>query len=1022
MKRRLISYICLISIFIESTPINALSNITSEVITSQNLEESTEQEDNTEVKDVNLQTPDTKENLEDNVSNIDTLDKNEERTEQTDENTTETVIEDWTIESEGSNTITIGRYVGDETNIVIPRTLKGKSVVLDGNRKDIFPNNVETIKVAEAKDNESNVVVRAWPYIECFHNKVNLREADLTGLDVSNINFMLNLFIGCSSLETIDITGWNTSNVSNMQNMFSECPKLTEIKGIEGLNVSRVDYMPNMFHRCKSLKKLDLSKWDMQSVTGITSMFYQCSSLESISLKDWNMPHVNSLKAIFSGCSKLTTLDLSGWNIPSVIYMSCMFKGCSSLRNVNLGNLNTGQDINMEQMFYGCTSLENIPLQNFKSNNMGEIFRECSSLTTANLTGWNVENATNISNIFRDCTQLTSVDVSNFTLPKVSFNMNEIFRGCNTLTTINGIENWDTSLAASMVNEFYKCTSLQSINLGNLEVGNSTDMTGMFSGCSNLETVTIKVVNTNGESSIVNNSERTQSGISMNEMFRDCTSLTNIIGIKEWDTSNVTNMYRMFRGCSNLKSIDISGLETSSVNNLEGMFEYCSKLTEIKGIEDLDVSNVTRLGWMFKECSSLTNLDLNKWNTSKVVSIQDMFHSCSNLSTLLINNWNTSNINVMQGTFCRCTSLESINLSNWNTENVTNMSWMFANAKKLNYIDLSSFNLDSVTETIDMFNINLPEVTPTSTSDSISDRSLLVIANDEKLKEYNYKEDNRVPSKLTFDANGGSFSENTEDTNENVCYSREIFVIEPVESQSLIQTVDNLVSKEIKSIKEPTKSGYIFDKWVLRDETEIQQTKTSEDDNQKEQLTPEQINQIFKKLNGVYEATWVSSAINVTVPTNIPFQVVTNLNDKSTDSFISGVLNIKNNNTKRPVKVSVKSFTKDDTTIQDSKIHKLQLVDPNTYDWDNISSQDSMTKMALGMYVKSGLTGRPQYIKEDPLWLKPNEVNDVPLGIIPNAESSNKPYECKLSFTSKHGKNFIGGRAKGKFNLIFRFE
>ncbi len=55
-------------------------------------------------------------------------------------------------------------------------------------------------------------------------------------------------------------------------------------------------------------------------------------------------------------------------------------------------------------------------------------------------------------------------------------------------------------------------------------------------------------------------------------------------------------------------------------------------------------------------------------------------------------------------------------------------------------------------------------------------------------------------------------------------------------------------------------------------------------------------------------------------------------------------------------------------------------------------------------------------------WLVPNATEETFMGILPRAESLETPSEGKLSFTSKHGKNFIGGTYKGKFKLVFKFE
>ena len=168
----------------------------------------------------------------------------------------------------------------------------------------------------------------------------------------------------------------------------------------------------------------------------------------------------------------------------------------------------------------------------------------------------------------------------------------------------------------------------------------------------------------------------------------------------------------------------------------------------------------------------------------------------------------------------------------------------------------------------------------------------------------------------------------------------------------------------------------------------------------------------------------VTRTINVSVPTTIPFQVVTNLTNENADEFISGVMKVQNNNTS-DVNVFINSFTRQESTITKNKNYeKLQIVDPNSFeDWNNISKEDSMTKMALGIYNKNGLVVESglQLTEQNPLWLK-EDMSSVKLGVLNRATDLNTPYTSKLSFTSKHGKNFKGGTSRGKFNLVFRFE
>ncbi len=169
----------------------------------------------------------------------------------------------------------------------------------------------------------------------------------------------------------------------------------------------------------------------------------------------------------------------------------------------------------------------------------------------------------------------------------------------------------------------------------------------------------------------------------------------------------------------------------------------------------------------------------------------------------------------------------------------------------------------------------------------------------------------------------------------------------------------------------------------------------------------------------------VSRTINVSVPTTIPFQVVTNLKDKTTDEFISGVMKVQNNNTS-DVNVYIQSFTRQESsfTTKARSYKNLEIVQPSEFeDWNSLSSEDTMTKMALGIYNKEGLIvdRNLQLTKESPLWLY-EDISTVKLGVLNRAQNLANPYTSKLSFTSKHGKNFIGGTSRSKFNLVFRFE
>ena len=169
-----------------------------------------------------------------------------------------------------------------------------------------------------------------------------------------------------------------------------------------------------------------------------------------------------------------------------------------------------------------------------------------------------------------------------------------------------------------------------------------------------------------------------------------------------FNTSNVTNMARMFDDCCVLTNLDVSHFNTSNVTDMSNMFNTCEALTHLD-VSHFNTSNVTDMSYMFSWCSSLTSLDIFQFNTMNVTSMRHMFNHCSSLTSLDVSHFNTSNVTDMWGVFSSCTSLTSLNVSNFNTSNVTNMAWMFSWCSSLTSLDLSHFNTGNVENMEGMF-------------------------------------------------------------------------------------------------------------------------------------------------------------------------------------------------------------------------------------------------------------------------------------------------------------------------------
>lgn len=183
--------------------------------------------------------------------------------------------------------------------------------------------------------------------------------------------------------------------------------------------------------------------------------------------------------------------------------------------------------------------------------------------------------------------------------------------------------------------------------------------------------------------------------------FHDIGSLTNIVGLENLNTENVTDMKSMFRGCG-IYSIDLTMLDTRNVTDMTDMFYYCVKLSSVN-MSGLDTRNVRKMSWMFSCCYTLSSIDLSNIDTSNVTSMIYMFNCCSSLTNLDVSNFNTQNVTTTEGMFAHCSSLTSLDVSNFNTQHMTTIAYMFASCTSLKTIDVSNFDTTNVTDMSAMF-------------------------------------------------------------------------------------------------------------------------------------------------------------------------------------------------------------------------------------------------------------------------------------------------------------------------------
>jgi surface protein len=298
-------------------------------------------------------------------------------------------------------------------------------------------------------------------------------------------------------------------------------------------------------------------------------------------------------------------------------------------------------------------------------------------------------------------------DIGNWTTSNVSF-MDNMFYGCTSFN--QNIGNWNTSKVESMSSMFYGCTSFNQ-NIGNWNTSNVKSMDYMFSECKNFNqnlnnwdfshVKIIKYIFNNATN--FNNGDSTHFNVifngdlsSLEGFFFGCKNFNKEINNNGsfWDTSNITNMSKLFSGAISFDS-PISKWNTTKVTNMSSMFNNASSFNQTISYDSSNdywnTNNVVNMSFMFFNASKF-NSYIGNWNISNVTEINNMFNlatSFNNGDTTnayskplnFIFNQNLTNIDYLFSGALNFNQSVSYNVNNnyWNTSNIISMNFCFYN-------------------------------------------------------------------------------------------------------------------------------------------------------------------------------------------------------------------------------------------------------------------------------------------------------------------------------------------------------
>ena len=421
--------------------------------------------------------------------------------------------------------------------------------------------------------------------------------------------------ITSDNLEGLDLS--RLAMVDNIDGVQDVCTNYSSIKNIvfdESFKTYAPTSLREFFKGCETLETIsDLEYLNTAKVTDMGKMFHGCSALTSLDLTNFNTANVEFMDNMFEGCSALKSLDLTNFNTAKVTYMSCMFKGCSALESLNLTNFNTENVTDMSWMFYGCSALKSLDLTNFNTAKVAYMIH-----------------------MFYGCSALKSLDLTNFNTAKVAY-MNNMFEGCSALTTIYASNKFVTDNVSNGSDMFTGCKSLKDYSDSKTDhtYANCGGTDGYFTpgGCGYAE-----FDNATGTLTFCYKGVKPEGAYDLNVGGSDPewktlgTNVNKVVFNASFANARPTSCYYWFCGCSKLTDIEgIENLNTENVTNMNSMFDRCSALTSLD-LTNFNTAKVSDMSYMFMGCSALTTIFVSdKFVTDQVTDGRDMFHMCINL-------------------------------------------------------------------------------------------------------------------------------------------------------------------------------------------------------------------------------------------------------------------------------------------------------------------------------------------------------------------------------------------------------
>ena len=537
---------------------------------------------------------------------------------------------------EGLARVCLTHYNGADTEIEVPGTVEVEGVTYPVTMRgdgDIWDNSVESLTFGEGF-----IFPQNCSYL--FSGKTSLTSIDLSLADMSEVTSVRNMFSNCSSIEELDLSSFSPDEpITCVDEMFYGCSNLRSLN-LGGWYWSSVESASDVFEGCSSLEEfvtpgyalwyveIELphlmadqdgniySKLPTETDSKTLTSFEYPQWLDDYDFSVSSEESTINLYSYHGSASAITmpgSLELAGKEYQMKVLIDTWGSGVTSITFE--GSDPFGYDAN-SSFFEWIPDLEVLDLRSVNCTYLNYMqFDGCKKLKTIYLPA-NCEWHSQLPGVFKDETGNHYSE-----LPELSNSIRLDAVTC---------DEWLEDFTYSIIENGIELTGYY---------GNKTDLVIPGSAVIDGETyngvlITHNIWTPDYEASGIKNLKfgngvrtgaLTPSGYEIQYMFEGESDLESFDG-SELGGFKVSYAYGLFSGCTNLRTVDLSGYDFSNCHSASGLFEGCDSLETIETPVNVNISvelpgpfidedgNIyTELPKNLNESITLTKADASGW-------------------------------------------------------------------------------------------------------------------------------------------------------------------------------------------------------------------------------------------------------------------------------------------------------------------------------------------------------------------------------------------------------------------------